>query len=317
MPRAVRFLVHEGAHLWEISSALEVLSHAELARPGSYQWELVGVQDGMVPTDLGVELRVHRPDPGRLTTLFIAGCPDFVTTQPQALCELAVTLAARARRTVALCSGNFVAARAGLLAGARATVHWKQLEAFRSQFPEVEIVPGRLYLDQGPVWSCAGDVSALHVTLALVEADFGPSLASRVARDMLIYTRRDGMSPQISTLLNTSTSSNRMRRVVGFIREHLREPLPVERLAEVALLSPRQFTRAFKNETGITPARFIERVRVEEARPMVENTRLSLGAIAREVGFACEDRMREAFLRVLGRKPTELRDGRRTGPIAA
>lgn len=308
MKRTVRFLVCDRLDLMELSSALSVLRHAEAARPGSYRWELAAVRDGSCTTNVDVEVQVRRARQEPAHTLVIAGSAQFVHEQPENLVELAARLAPLSQRIIALCTGNFVAARAGLLDGAAATVHWKHIDAFRSQFPNVRLIPGRLYLDKGAIWSCAGDICAVHVTLALVEADFGPTLASQVARDMLIYTRRDGMSPQISTLLTTGTNSDRMRRVVGFVRENLRRPLTVEHLAEAAALSPRQFARVFKDETGITPARFVERIRVEEAQPMIKNTRMSLATIAREVGFSCEDRMREAFLRVLGHPPSALRD---------
>lgn len=317
MKRKVRVLVHDRLHLWELSSVLAVLRHAEAARPGSYCWELVGTRGGLMTANNGIRVEVGRATPDPADTLVINGCPQFLSDQPAEVVDLARRLAGVSRRVVALCIGNFMAARAGLLDGVPATVHWKHVEAFRRQFPDVRLVPGRLYLDQGPVWSCAGDTSALHLTLALVEADFGPSLAAQVARDMLIYTRRDGMSPQISTLLTTGASSDRMRRVVGFARENLRRPLTVEHLAEVAALSPRQFARVFKEETGMTPARFVERLRVEEAQPMIENTRMSLATVAREVGFACEDRMREAFMRVLGQPPSALRTGQATVKTAA
>jgi transcriptional regulator GlxA family with amidase domain len=172
MRHSVRFLVHEGLHLWELTTALSVLRHAEAAKPGSYRWDVVGLRAGAVSTDVGLPVAVEQARPEPVNTLFVAGAPAFVESQPVELVGATARLASAARRAVAMCTGNFVAARAGLLAHAPATVHWKHRDAFRRQFPEVALLPDRLYEDKGRVWSCAGDVSVLHIALALVEASY-------------------------------------------------------------------------------------------------------------------------------------------------
>ena len=174
-------------------------------------------------------------------------------------------------------------------------------------YPSIQVEGDRIFLDERGVWTSAGMTAGIDMTLALIEDDLGRELARTVARMLVVYYRRPGGQMQYSSLLDLDTGSDRIRAALVFMREHLSELLPVERLAEVAHLSVRQFSRAFVTGTGMTPAKAIERMRVEAARSRVEDGREKLGEIARAVGFADSERMRQSFVRVLGHPPRVLR----------
>jgi transcriptional regulator GlxA family with amidase domain len=200
-----------------------------------------------------------------------------------------------------------VLAAAGLLDGRRATTHWRHAALLQRLYPKVRVESDRIFIDDGGLWTSAGITAGIDLALALIEADLGLEMARGVARDMVVYHRRAGGQAQFSTLLDLAPPSERMRRALAFAREHLHEPLGVERLADAACLSARQFGRTFLAETGQTPAKAVERLRAEAARLRVEAGREPLEAIAKAVGFADPERMRRAFLRVFGQPPQGLR----------
>ena len=159
--------------------------------------------------------------------------------------------------------------------------------------------PDRIFVADGPVWTSAGVTAGIDLALALVEADHGAVLAREVARELVVYHRRPGGQSQFSALSQMEPDSDRMRLALAFAREHLAEPLPLERLAEAARLSPRQFGRAFRKATGETPAKAVERLRVEAARLRLDEGGEPVELIARAVGFNDPERMRRAFVKPL------------------
>ena len=174
-------------------------------------------------------------------------------------------------------------------------------------YPAVQVEGDRIFLNERGVWTSAGMTAGIDMTLALIEEDLGRELSRAVARMLVVYYRRPGGQMQYSSLLDLDPGSDRIRSALIFMREHVSEPLPVERLAEVVHLSVRQFSRAFVTGTGMTPAKAIERMRVEVARPRVEDGREALDVIAQAVGFADSERMRQSFIRILGHPPRVLR----------
>jgi transcriptional regulator GlxA family with amidase domain len=159
----------------------------------------------------------------------------------------------------------------------------------------------------GAIWSSAGVTAGIDLALALIEEDFGRDLSRAVAQELVVYHRRPGSQSQFSAMLALEPESDRVRRALGFARDHLGERLPVERLAEAAHLSPRQFGRAFRAETGETPAKAVERLRAEAARARIESGSDPVERIAESVGFSDPERMRRAFLRLFGQPPQALR----------
>lgn len=212
-----------------------------------------------------------------------------------------------ARRIAGLCTGAFLLAQMGLLDGCRATTHWSYARAMRDAFPAIRVEEDRIFIAEGRVWTSAGLTAGLDVAVALVEKDLGPEVARAVARRMVMHHRRAGGQSQHSELLDLAPSTDRIQKALLYARSHLAEPLTVEALAEVAALSPRQFSRAFRAETGQSPAKAVERLRLEAARLLLEDTRHGLEAVARQTGFVDLRRMREAFVRHYGQPPQAVR----------
>jgi transcriptional regulator GlxA family with amidase domain len=211
------------------------------------------------------------------------------------------------RRVAAPCTGAFVLAEAGILDGRRATTHWLYARELQARFPRIKVEEDRIFIVDGTVWTSAGMSASLDLALAMVEQDLGEAIARSVAKTMVVYHRRTGGQSQFSALLELQPRSDRIQSALAYARGHLHTPLSVEQLAEAVHLSPRQFSRAFRAETGQSPAKAVESLRVESARVMMEQGRLSIDAVARESGFAGRERMRRAFLRAFGQPPQVIR----------
>jgi transcriptional regulator GlxA family with amidase domain len=213
----------------------------------------------------------------------------------------------RHRRIAAISTGAFVLAEAGLLHGRHATTHWQHASELQRRFPSVKIDQDRIFANDGPIWTTAGGAAGLDLGLTLVENDLGADLAKAVARELVIYHRRPGGHSQISTLLELAPRSDRIQMALTYARDNLHKPLTVPELAEAACLSPRQFSRAFQAETGQSPAKAIEILRVEGARHLMEQSRHPIDVVARQTGFSDRDHMRRAFVRAFGQPPQAMR----------
>ncbi|TDY48159.1 helix-turn-helix protein [Paraburkholderia rhizosphaerae] len=187
----------------------------------------------------------------------------------------------------------------------------------RIQIPEVAVDEDQIFVVDGSIWTSAGMTATIDMALAMIEKDHGKEVSRAVARKLVVYHRRAGGQSQFSALLELEPKSDRIQKAIDYAVAHLRNALSVEELAEVASLSPRQFSRAFTAETGESPAKAVERLRVEAARLMLEQGRLSMDVIANEVGFFDRVRMRRAFVRTLGQPPQSVRRKGREGRAAA
>ncbi len=212
-----------------------------------------------------------------------------------------------ARRVAAPGTGAFSLAEAGVLDKRRATTHWAFARELRARFPYITVEEDRIFIIDGPVWTSAGMTAAIDLALAMIEKDLGAETARSVARKLVVYHRRAGGQSQFSALLELEPKSDRVQSALDYAKRHLQNTLSVEELAEAARLSPRQFSRAFRAETGQSPAKAVENLRVEAARLMMEGGRHSMDVIASETGFADRERMRRAFLRALGQPPQAVR----------
>lgn len=212
-----------------------------------------------------------------------------------------------ARRHASVCSGAFLLAEAGLLDGRRATTHWDSTDHFARRYPEVTLDAERIFIRDGDVWTSAGITAGIDLALVLIEDDHGPGLARRVSQQLVVHQRRPGGQSQFSALVELGGRTGRFTPLIDWMRDRMAEPLTVDRLAAQAAMSPRNFARAFAAETGMTPARAVERLRLEIARTLVETTPAPLDRIAAEVGFRDPGRMRRAFLRAFGAPPQALR----------
>jgi len=222
-----------------------------------------------------------------------------------------------ARRVAAPCTGAFVLAEAGLLDGRRATTHWAFARLLRERFPAVKVEEDRIFIVDSNVWTSAGMTAGIDLALAMIEKDHGQEIARDVARKLVVYHRRAGGQSQFSALLEMEPKSDRIQRSVNYAKTNLRNELSVEELADAAGLSARQFSRAFRAETGQSPAKAVETLRVEAARLLMEQGRHSMDVIAVETGFADSDRMRRAFLRTLGQPPQTIRRNARRDLVAS
>ena len=210
------------------------------------------------------------------------------------------------RRLAAPCTGAFILAEAGVLNGRRATTHWGVARELKTRFPEVSVEEDRIFIVDGSVWTSAGMTAAIDLALAMVERDHGAEVARSVARKMVVYQRRAGGQSQFSALLDLEPKTDRIQKALTYARLNLQKDLSVEALADIAALSPRQFSRAFREETSQSPAKAIEHLRVEAARLMLEEGRLPIDVIAVEVGFGDRERMRRSFIRNIGHPPTSV-----------
>ena len=273
-----------------------------------YTLSIASVEGGPVTSSSGFAVptlplaEVERVD----TLLLLAGLMP-PPRQDEATLETLRTMARESRRVAGLCTGAFLLGQMGLLDGRRATTHWSYARQMREDFPNVRVEDDRIFINEGAVWTSAGLTAGLDLAVALIEKDLGRDVAGAIARRLVMHHRRAGGQSQHSELLELAPSSDRIQKAVIFAKAHLINPLTVEELAEVAALSPRQFARAFRAETGQTPAKAVERMRLEAARLMIEDTRHPMDQIAREAGFVDIRRMREAFMRQYGQPPQTLR----------
>jgi transcriptional regulator GlxA family with amidase domain len=267
-----------------------------------YQFRLVSEDGGPVMTSQSFSVNTDRLRDWTYDTLIVAGDNDGDLPSPS-LVDYLRQAPGHSRRVAAICTGGFVLAAAGLLDGKRATTHWFHAQQFRKQFPHVLLDEDRIFVVDGQIWTSAGMTAGLDLALAIVENDFGLETARTVARKLVVNQRRGGGQSQFSALLELDAKSDRVKMALSYAKEHLRDDLSVEVLADVARLSPRQFSRVFSEETGQSPAKAIERLRVEAARLMIETTRHPIEVIARETGFGDRERMRQAFLRAFGQPP--------------
>jgi transcriptional regulator GlxA family with amidase domain len=222
----------------------------------------------------------------------------------------------RYRRVAATCTGAFILAEAGLLDGRHATTHWYHARDLQARYPKIKVEEDRIFIVDGPVWTSAGMTAGIDLALAMVEKDLGADVARAVARKLVVYHRRAGGQSQFSALLELEPKSDRIQNALAYAKGNLASLLTVHELAKAAHLSPRQFSRAFRSETGQSPAKAVENLRVEAARLMMEQSQHPIDIIARQTGFADRDRMRRAFLRAFGQPPQAIRRNARVEAVA-
>jgi len=309
MPRRIGFLIFPGFQILDLAGPLGAFEIAERHAPGAYDLHVVAAKGGLVPSSAGAAMMAGAlGDPARLDTLVIAGGEGArgAAANPPVIAFVR-RAGRRARRVTSVCSGAYVLAEAGLLDGKRATTHWSRTQDFQRRYPNVRLEPDRIFIREGKMWTSAGITAGIDLALALIAEDLGESIARRTAQQLVVYHRRPGGQSQFSALLELERGEGRFGALIAWAREHLREPLTVEQLADRAAMSPRHFARAFSAETGSTPARAVERLRLEAARARVEGGAEAIDRVAAAVGFGDPERMRRAFLRAFGQPPQALR----------
>ena len=279
-----------------------------------YDISILSEHGGAVPNSFGTATETEPLDIKPFDTLVMGACPAPAPPSPKLLTFLrgAVT---DVRRVASICIGAFVLAEAGILDGRRVTTHWAWAQELERRFPKVRVEMDRIFIADGPVWTSAGMTAGIDMALGLVERDMGGDIARATAKVMVVHHRRAGGQSQHSATFELDAKSDRVQDALTFARNNLRLPLTVEQLAEAARLSPRQFTRVFRAETGQSPARAVENLRLEAARYMLEQGRLPVEEIAQETGFGDRERMRRSFLRTFGQTPQAIRNA--SYPLAA
>jgi transcriptional regulator GlxA family with amidase domain len=293
-------------------SVFEIASRLAGAAPSI---RTIAAVPGPVRSSAGVELlaRGLRPSAAIGTLIVAGGTGVNAASKCDKTLGFLRAMAKRGARIASVCSGAFILAEAGLLDGRRATTHWQRTRQFLSLYPKVKLEPDQIFVRDGDIWSSAGISAGIDLALAMVAEDLGDEIAKQAARQLVLYHRRSGGQSQFSSLLELKAPSGRFGPLLSWAREHLDAPLTVEALAEQAGMSTRHFARAFIAETGTTPSKAVERLRVEVARQQVQSSSEAIERVAETTGFRDPERMRRAFIRAFGQPPQSLRRAARAG----
>lgn len=317
--RTVLVVLFDGVQSLDVTGPVEVFAGAEQHTPGTYRLCTASLDGAPVRTSSGLTVVPDgvldgAPEPH---TLLVPGGRGSRRPDPR-LTDWLRRHGPRAERLVSVCTGALLLAGAGLLDGRRATTHWAHSGRLARDHPAVEVDPDPIYIRDGHVATSAGVTSGIDLALALVEEDLGRETALTVARHLVVFLRRPGNQAQFSAQLAAQTARREpLREVQQWITEHPGADLSVEALAARAALSPRHFARAFHAETGMTPGRYVDRVRLEHARRLLEDTGDGVEEISRASGYGTPEAMRRAFVRTLGSSPAEYRRRFRPAPSPA
>ena len=276
---------------------------------------LVAAKPGPVRSTSGAEMLARKfGSPGAYTTLLIAG-GEGIEAAARDTCNtnFVKAVAKRGTRVASVCSGTILLAETGLLDGKRATTHWNRTREMLARFPQVKLEADQIFVRDGNIWSSAGITAGIDLALAMMGEDYGDEIVERTARQLVLYHRRSGGQSQFSSLLELKAPTGRFGPLLTWARENLDARLTVEDLAERAGMSARHFTRAFIAETGSTPSKAIERLRIEVARARVQSSSEAIERVAEVTGFRDPERMRRAFIRAFGQPPQSLRRAARAG----
>ena len=325
MPKSPRFLPNGGrivevlaypfVKLLDVTGPIQVFASANdyMTRAGEampYAIRIVAQGGRRVAASAGVELEVHPLSPieTALDTLVIAGGDGVAAAAADAaLIDWVRERAKQARRTASVCTGAFLLAASGMLDGRRAVTHWAFCAELARRFPTIKVEPDPIFVQDGTVWTSAGVTAGIDLALALVEEDLGRTVALAVARDLVVFLKRPGGQAQFSEFLSLQAAEDKFGTLHDWISNHLGDDLSLPVLAKQSGMSERSFSRHYAEATGLTPARAIERLRVQGARHLLSETRLPVKRISQRCGFGSEETMRRSFLRLLDTTPQDYR----------
>lgn len=313
--RTVEMLVFPAVQMLDVTGPLQVFATANdiatrAGRAPPYALRVVAKDGGHVTASAGVGFVAEALPPAvaALDTLVIAGGQGVAAAAADpALLAWIRARAMTARRTASVCTGAFLLAASGVLDGRRASTHWSVCADLARRFPAVRVEPDPIFVRDGPVWTSAGVTAGIDLALALVEEDLGRDLALAVARHLVVFLKRPGGQAQFSAVLSLQAAEDRFGALHTWIGGHLARDLSLPALAGEAGMSARSFSRRYRAATGLTPARAVARLRVEEARRLLSESRLPVKRIAERCGFGSEETMRRSFLRLLATTPQEYR----------
>ena len=309
MRRLVVCVSFPGFQLLDMAGPIAAFEMANRFVPESYRLAVLSHGGGLIESSSGVVIATHPYDSAEPPdTLMAVGGEGVIKA-----CDCPVTVefirhcAGTARRVASVCSGAYLLAVAGLLDGRKATTHWRRTQDFSLRFPKVHLDADRIYINDGKIWTSAGISAGIDLSLALIAQDLGERIARQVAHQLVVYYRRPGGQSQFSALLEMSPSGGRFAGLLEYMRENLKKRLNVNDLAEQACMSPRHFSRCFNAQHGVTPARAVERLRVEAAGAALESGWHSIQEVADLCGFSDAERMRRAFIRIVGVPPSAMK----------
>jgi transcriptional regulator GlxA family with amidase domain len=309
MTRTVAIVLHPGFQLLDAAGPTAAFEIAERFRSGSYALSMMAPGGGEVESSSGIRLAAVPLADGPFDTVIVSG--GEVNRSMDALREILAWLrGVSARRVASVCSGAYILAEAGLLDGRRATTHWASSYDFSRRYPAIDVDSERIFVRDGNVWTSAGISTGIDLALALIEDDLGTEIARRTAQQLVVHQRRPGGQSQFAALVELGGRTGRFAKLILWMREHITEELTAERLADEAAMSARNFARVFQAETGTTPAKAVERLRLEMARAAIEASHAPFAHIAQSSGFGDAGRMRRAFMRGFGQPPQALRRAR-------
>ena len=316
MPKIIHVLAFENAQVLDVTGPLQVFASAnDLARqhglPLPYAVNVIAAQAEPVMTSSGLAL-LAEPLPSidqPCDTLVIAGgWGVYGAAEDPALVQWVRDKSLHTRRMASVCTGAFLLAASGLLDGCRVATHWTRCEELARKFPALTVEANPIFIQQGAVWTSAGVTAGIDLCLALVEDDLGRAIALEVARHLVVFLKRPGGQSQFSVTLSLQRSDSRFAELHAWIADNLTLDLSIATLAAQAGMSERSFVRHYRTETGQTPARAVELIRVENARRQLADSTTSIKRIAMQCGFGCEETLRRSFLRALSVTPQAYRD---------
>ncbi len=318
----IDLVVYPGFKALEAVGPMSVFDYANVhlrqhGRPDGYEVRVVAAHKGAVPSDTLMAMNATHTlaeleQDGTGCTVLLVGSRNIeqVLAASPDLVAWTARVAPQVARLIALCSGSFFLAAAGLLDGRRAATHWGVAGLLRQRYSAIDVDPDAIYVRDGHLWTSAGVTAGIDLALAVVEEDFGHELALEVARDLVMYLKRPGGQSQFSVQLASQATVHRdIQAVQNWVLQHLEEPMPLAALAARAAMSERHFRRVFAQETGQTPSAFVESARLEGARRLLESqSALPLKTVAARVGLGSEQALRHLFVRHLGITPQAYRE---------
>ncbi|EGD60953.1 AraC family transcriptional regulator [Novosphingobium nitrogenifigens DSM 19370] len=309
MSRTIGLYLYDDFQLLDACGPITSFEIASRMAGDAYSIVLLSARGGAIRSSSGVALETLAASEALVpdTLIVVGGNGSREAMRDEANLYFLRMAAGKVRRLCSVCSGAFLLAGAGALDGKRATTHWRRAALLADLFPAVTVEPDRIHIRDGHVWTSAGITAGIDLALALIAQDLGEDLARAVAQDMVVYYRRPGGQSQFSALSELGGDHSRFGDLLDWMRGHLDERLTVETLAARCAMSPRNFSRAFARDMGMSPARAVERLRLDVARERVETTPVPVEQIALATGFHDPERMRRAFMRAFGQPPQAMR----------
>ncbi|WP_434609769.1 GlxA family transcriptional regulator [Pseudomonas sp. R1-7] len=313
-PKPVHVLAFANVQVLDVTGPLQVFASAnDLARgqglPAPYAPTVVAAGGGAVMSSAGLALMAEPlPNESSDTLLIAGGWGVYEVAEDPALVAWVKHQGMRSRRVASVCTGAFLLAASGWLDGRRVATHWTRCEQLARQHPQLHVEPNPIFIKDGPVWTSAGVTAGIDLALALVEEDLGRAMALEVARHLVVFLKRPGGQSQFSATLALQKQGGRFDRLHAWIAEHLTRDLGLSSLAAEAGMSDRSFVRHYRAETGQTPARAVELIRVETARRLLADSTVPVKRVALQCGFGSEETLRRSFLRAVGVTPQAYRE---------